>query len=302
VYNRTGAYLAAILAMAFFAFSYVWFKIANETYGPVTIVFSRLVIAITFLSLYLLLTRGFEKIRKGDMKYFILLALCEPFLYFIFEGYGLEKVSSTVAAVIVSIIPVFTAIGGQLIFGERLRAINYLGIAISFSGILVFMLTGESNLSFHPTGIILMLLAVLCATGYSLLLRKLVHAYSPIFIVNTQNIIGATLFLPLFMIIDGGQIPTLVFDKESVKAIIQLAVFASCGSFILLGYSVRVIGIARANLFANLLPVITALYAFRTLGESVTLEKYAGIIIMIAGLTLSQVNGQSLPRGKTPIS
>jgi drug/metabolite transporter (DMT)-like permease len=294
VHNKTVAYLAAISAMAFFAFSYVWFKIANETYGPVTIVFSRLLIAITFLSLYLLLTKGFEKIRKGDYKYFMLLALCEPFLYFIFEGYGLEKVSSTVAAVIVSIIPVFTAIGGQLIFNERLRAINYSGIVISFSGILVFMLSGESNLSFNTTGIILMLMAVLCATGYSLLLRKLVHNYSPVFIVNTQNIIGAILFLPLFLIIDGKEIPHLVFDKESVRAIVQLAVFASCGSFILLGYSVRIIGIARANLFANLLPVITALYAFHILGESVTIEKYAGIIIMIAGLTLSQVNGNSI--------
>jgi drug/metabolite transporter (DMT)-like permease len=295
------AYTAILFSMAFFAFSYVWFKVANRAYPPVTIIILRLFISVVILSLFLALTGRFKKIKKGDARYFFLIAMCEPFLYFIFEGYGLTLVSSTVASVVVSTIPVFTAIGALIIFSERLTPLNYTGIVISFTGIMVFMLTGESNLVFNPLGIFLMFMAVICATGYSLLLRKLIDNYSAIYIVNTQNIIALLLFLPLFIFVDGRHITALEWNGEAITAIFRLAIFASSGAFILLAYSVKRIGITRANLFANLIPVMTALYAFYTIGESITIEKAGGIIIMITGLYLSQITHTGRSRIETPV-
>jgi drug/metabolite transporter (DMT)-like permease len=288
--------------MAFFAFSYVWFKIANTSYPPVTIVFFRLVISVSLLTLYLVLSRRFQKIRKGDFKYFFFIALCEPFLYFIFEGYGLTYVSSTVASVVIATIPVFTTIGALIIFRERLSRMNYFGIVLSLGGIMIFMLAGASNLSFNIKGVILMLMAVLCATGYSLILRKLIDHYRPVYIVNVQNIVGVLLFLPVFLIVDRNSIPDLAWDRHAGVAVIQLAVFASCGAFILFGYAIKSIGITRANLFSNLIPILTALFAYFTIGESITIEKYIGIFIMMTGLYLSQINKFGRSRLKSPIA
>jgi len=275
--------------MAFFAFSYVWFKIANEAYRPLTIVFFRLGISIVLLSLFLYLTGRFEKIRKEDRVYFFFIALFEPFLYFIFESHGLARVSSTVASVLIATIPIFTAIGALILFNERLSRFNYAGVVISFAGILVFILAGESNLSFDPVGIVLMLCAVLCATGYSLILRRLASKYRPVYIVNVQNIIGFILFLPVFLISEGRYLPDMVFDPEAALAVAQLAIFASCGAFILFGYTVRAIGVTRANLFANIIPVLTAVFAYYTIGEIITIEKFFGIIIVISGLYMTQI-------------
>lgn len=77
-------------------------------------------------------------------------------------------------------------------------------------------------------------------------------------------------------------------------AILKLAVFASCGSFILFGYSVITIGVTRANLFTNIIPILTAVIAFFVIGEVITLEKYFGIIIMISGLYLAQIRGNKI--------
>jgi len=104
-------YAAIILAMIFWALSFIWFKIANESFRPITIVFFRLVIAVVILFLYLSATGSIGKIRKGDRKLFILLSVFEPFLYFIGESYGLTYVSATVGSVIISTIPVFVTIG-----------------------------------------------------------------------------------------------------------------------------------------------------------------------------------------------
>jgi len=287
--KNTKAYIAILFSMAFFAFSYVWFKIANQAYRPLTIVFFRLLSSVIILSLFLYFTGRFEKIRKEDRVYFFFIALFEPFLYFIFESYGLTFVSSTVASVVIATIPVFTAAGALIFFKEKLSVLNYLGIIVSFTGIFIFIVAGSSNLSFNIKGISLMFLAVLCATGYSLILRRLAYNYRPVYIVNVQNIIGLSLFLPVFLISEGRHIPDMVFDPKAVTAIAQLAVFASCGAFILFGYTVKVIGVTRANLFANIIPVLTFVFAYYSIGETITIEKFAGIIIMISGLYLAQM-------------
>ncbi len=279
-----------MFSMTFFAFSYVWFKIANQAFRPLTIVFFRLAIAVIVLSLFLYINGRFEKIRKEDRKYFFLIAFLEPFLYFIFESNGLTYVSSTVASVLIAIIPVFTAIGALILFREKLSMFNYLGVIVSLAGVLIFILTGESNLSFDIRGIVLMLAAVFCATGYNLILRNLANKYRPVFIVNTQNIIGLVLFLPVFLISEGKHLGEIEFSNtEAVIAVIQLAIFASCGAFILFGYTVRKIGVTRANLFSNIIPVLTAVLAYYLIGEIITAEKFAGIIIVIAGLFMTQV-------------
>ena len=287
------AYISILFSMTFFAFSYVWFKIANQSYRPLTIVFFRLAISVVALSLFLYLTKRFEKIRKEDRKYFFFIALCEPFLYFIFESHGLARVSSTVASVLIATIPVFTTIGALILFREKLSRLNYAGIITSFAGILIFIIAGESNLSFDINGIILMLSAVLCATGYSLILRRLANKYSPVYIVNVQNIVGFILFLPVFLISEGRHLPGMVFNPEAALAIAELAIFASCGAFILFVYTVRIIGVTRANLFTNIIPVLTALFAYYTIGEIITIEKFTGIIIMMAGLYMAQIHFSS---------
>ena len=131
-----------------------------------------------------------------------MLALFEPFFYFLGESFGLTYVSATVCSVLISLIPVFATIGAWLIFKEKLRVINYAGIIISFIGVLVFLLNKDGSISYNLKGLALLLFAVLSAVGYNLTLSRLVGKYSPVYIVNVQNMIGATLFLPLFMISD----------------------------------------------------------------------------------------------------
>ena len=191
-----------MLSMIFWGFSFIWFKIANKTFQPVTIVFLRLLFSVILLTIYLILAKGFMKIRKGDFKLFLTLALFEPFFYFLGESFGLTYVSATVCSVMISTIPVFATIGAWLIFKEKLRKINYAGIILSFIGVLVFLLNRDGSLSYNLKGLALLLFAVLSAVGYNLTLSRLVGKYSPAYIVNVQNIIGATLFLPIFMITD----------------------------------------------------------------------------------------------------
>jgi len=221
-----------------------------------------------------------------------MLAFFEPFLYFIGESFGLTFVPATTGSVIISTIPIFVALGAWILYSENLRAINYTGIIISFIGILVFILNKDGTLSFDIRGIAFLTFAVFSAVGYNLTLGKLVGSYDPVYIVNIQNMIGALLFLPLFIIFELRHLADTPFRAGSLIPVIELAFFASCAAFILFGYSVRKMGVAKANVFTNCVPIFTAFFSFFVLGEKMTGQNIAGMIIVITGLFLSQINGR----------
>jgi drug/metabolite transporter (DMT)-like permease len=290
--KQVKTYGAVVLAMIFWSFSFIWFKIANKTFHPITIVFIRLFFSVILMTIFLIITRNYMKIKKGDWKLFLTLAVFEPFFYFLGESFGLTYVSATVCSVLISTIPVFATIGAWLIFKEKLKAINYAGIIISFIGVLVFILNSDGKISFDIKGLGLLLLAVLSAVGYNLTLSLLVENYSPVYIVNVQNLIGAVLFLPLFLILDFKSFISTPFTFNMFKPIIELSIFASCGAFILFAWSVRNMGITKANVFSNCIPVFTALISFILMGEKLTIQNISGMIIVIAGLFMSQMNGR----------
>jgi drug/metabolite transporter (DMT)-like permease len=284
-------YSAVVLSMIFWSFSFIWFKEANKTFHPITIVFIRLLFSVILLSTYLVLTKNFMKIQKKDRKLFIMLAVFEPFIYFLGESFGLTYVSATTCSVLISTIPVFATIGAWLFFKERLKMINYAGIILSFLGVLIFILNKDGSISFNFKGLGLLMVAVLSAVGYNLTLSRLVGTYTPVYIVNVQNVIGAVLFLPLFLILDFKHFVGTSITIGLFKPIIELSVFASCAAFILFAYSVKNMGITKANVFSNCIPVFTALFSFIILGENLTFQNIIGMAIVIAGLFMSQMNG-----------
>lgn len=285
-------YAAVFFAMIFWSFSFIWFKMANENYPPMTIIFLRLTFATIFLTSYLAIRKEFAPIRKEDRKLFLILSFFEPFLYFIGESHGLTYVTSTTGSVVISTIPAVVALAAWLFFGEKLKLINYAGILLSFIGIIVFVVDRNGSLTFNIKGLLLLGLAVCSAAGFNITLGKLVGSYSPVFIVNVQNIIGVILFLPVFLLSDLKEFSNTPHSLKSFIPIIELALFASCGAFIFFAYSVRQIGVSRVNPFTNIIPIFTAIFSFIIFGNVLNLQNIIGMIIVICGIFLTQINGR----------
>ncbi len=286
---RAGAYLSVILAMIFWGFTFVVFKYATESFRPVTIVFLRLFVSIFFLFGFALLFKRLGRIKRKDQKWFILMALFEPFFYFLGEANGLMLVSPTVGAVIISTIPLIVPFGAYYLFQEKLSRLNIIGLVISFGGVLMVVLNKSSGTITDPRGIMLLFVAVIAAVGYTLVARKLVEDYNPITITAYQSFYGLLMFIPLFLF---RELPLPELDSisnSSLFAVVYLGVFGSGICFILLTLAIRELGAAKANIFANIVPVVTAVVSFLLLKEPMPLMKVAGILVAIAGLLMTQV-------------
>jgi len=283
-------YLALVLAMIFWGLSFIWYKQAFPEFQPMTIIFFRLIMSAPLLLLFSILIKKIRWPHLRDIKYFILLSLFEPLIYFLGESYGMLYVSSTLAAIIIATIPLFTPFVG-IFYGEKLTLNNYMGMIISFLGV-VMVVYVEGTISGAPIiGILLMFLAVFSTQGYAILLKKLSSDYNALSIVSFQNLLGAVYFLPLFLVIDLPSFKVHSLRFEDFLPIIYLGLFASTFSFLLFIQGVKKIGVAKSMVFTNFIPVVTAIMAMQVLGERMTLLKVLGIFITVFGLFMSQAGG-----------
>jgi drug/metabolite transporter (DMT)-like permease len=281
-------YTCILFAMIFWSLSFIWYKEVYLYFSPITTVFFRLILSSILLLAFAVYFKKL-KIDRSHFKLFLTAALFEPFLYFLGESFGMQRVSSITAAVIISTVPVFTPLFAMLFFKERLSLINVAGIFLSFTGVGLILLKRGMQFDASPTGIGLMFLAVISAVGYGMALKRLTQLYEPLTIIAFQNMIGAVLFAPLFFIFDFPSFSISSISYQSIVPILKLGIFASTIAFILYAYGVKAIGISKVNIFVNLIPVITTIFAYYILKEYLTPLKSAGIIIVVMGLFLSQI-------------
>lgn len=294
-------YGAALLSMIFWSFSFVWVKVVYEAYGPLTTVLFRLILSAGMLLAFTLLSRKLQRIKPGDLKYFVMLAFFEPFLYFMGESYGLKYVSSTVAAVIVATIPLFSPILAWYFYKEKLSRTNLFGLVITFLGVSLVVLDNSFNFTVSPLGVALEFVAVLGAIGYSSVLKGISHRYNTFTIITYQNLIGAVFFLPFWLGLEMNDFLQIPFNMKSFAAIIKLAIFASTFAFILFTYSIRTLGINKSNIFINVIPVCVAIIAFIILGDRLNFHQMVGIAIVISGLFLAQINWRRRKDDSEPV-
>lgn len=282
-------YLPAILAVSCWSLSFVWIKDAYADFTPLSLVMVRLLGASVLLIIIGLISKKLQRIKRGDLLLFITLAFFEPFLYFLGESFGMTMVSSTLGAVIVSTIPLFTPLLSYVLLKEKVSVSNVIGIILSLLGVLIIVVKFDGGLSAPLAGILLMFLAVFAAIFYPIFLKKLAHHYTGVSIVAYQSIFGIFFFLPLFVYFDYKTFIATSFSSDSIIAAIELTIFASTLAFLFFTESVRRIGVMRSNVFANLIPVLTAMLAFFFRGEDLSSQKIAGISIVIIGLFVSQM-------------
>ncbi|MCG8702108.1 MAG: DMT family transporter [Bacteroidales bacterium] len=285
--NNSLTYLLLIGAMLFWGLSYIWYKQVLDFIKPITLILSRLVISSVVMAVYLKVFKKIQPITKQNLKYFLLLALFEPFFYFICETYGLLYISSSLASIIISTIPLFTPFSAYIFFKEKLSVNNYFGLFISFVGVLTVILSDMQDYDFSIKGVILVFLAVLSTQGYIVILRKLSNDYSATVIVSYQNMIGAIYFIPLFLIFEKDY-----FNFQNIllcwKPLLGMSVLASSLAFMFFTKGVKELGMARANVFSNFIPVFTLIFGVILLGESVSYIKMVGVCITIWGLVMTQ--------------
>ncbi|MDR2065994.1 MAG: DMT family transporter [Prevotellaceae bacterium] len=283
-------YIQIILANIFWGFSFVWTDIVLKSgITPITLVLMRMIFATILLGLWAKHTGNIQKIKSKHLKYFLGLAMCEPFLYFLCETYGQTMVSPTVTSVIVATIPMFTSITGFVVLKEQIGWSTIIGIIVSMAGVIAVVFAGDSDLSGQFVGAVLIFGSVVSALGYAVLVKYIMHRYNATTLVFYQNLTGLIYFIPCFLIVDVSHVGDMKFTFEAISSLVQLSVFASVIAFIFYSNAVKALGVTKSGVFCYIIPVLTALFAFFMIDEHLMIAQWFGMATVISGLFISQL-------------
>lgn len=291
--------MSVVFAMLCWAGAGIAVKEALVVFSPLTLIVLRFSLAILLMLLVGLLFRGHEvlglqRVDKRDIPLFVLGGLFQPFLYFIFETYTYQSFASpTIAEAMLSTQPIMAPILAFIILREKVTRNNVVGILISTVGMLLLLLVGANNFALgNPWGVLLAIVTVSMSVGYTIILRRIPTQYSSLSIVFYVQLVALVLFYAVWGVFDRQSlqdtIAPLSADLSPVIAVGYLAVFASVTAFILFCYTVRQIGVTRANVFNNVRPMFTALLMWVIFDEQLPIWKWVGIIVIVIGLFISQ--------------
>ena len=282
-------HIAGVIAMIIWGLSFIWSTQVYQSLNPTATIFLRLVIATVFFTAILFFFRMNEKVERKHLGLFALAAMFEPFLYFIFEGYGLKNTSPIIGSAIIAMIPLVTPIAASVFLKEKLSAMNIIGLIVSFLGVMVMLMNKNLEFVASTKGVVFLFCAVLVAVGYSISLAKLTKLYKPLTITWMQNIVGMIYFIPLTIIMEQFEPSNFGNVGEYIVPLVCLGVLCSAVAYSLWAFSFSKLGASRANVYTNLIPVFTAIFSYFIIHEELTINKISGIVFVVVGLIFAQL-------------
>lgn len=284
-------YVLITASVIFWGISFILTKelfLTEEHMTVTTLITLRLAIATAVMFPMLVLTRRLQRIRREDIKWFLLLAFCEPFIYHLCETSGVQLVSGSLASVVIATIPLFVPFGVWIVYRQRIKLPVIVGVVLSLAGVGIMLMGGE-GLSGNLKGMLFLSGAVAIAVVYTLLLVKVVDHYHPIVVTTWQNLIGLVYFLPLMLVFDGGQLAMLSWSPKMLLLILVLGICCSTLAYAGYNYGVRTLGAAEACIFNNAIPVFSLIAAVLLGQECFGWLKVAGVVVVVSGVVISQL-------------
>ena len=286
--------LALLLAMALWGSSFVALKYSFQEMHPLLVIFGRMVVAsLCFVPFFRAFTRA--GLRRRHLRPVLLMCLCEPCCYFVFESAALTQTSASQAAMITTMLPLMVALCAGLMLGESITPRTISGFVLAAAGALWLSLgSQESQQAPRPAlGNLLEFLAMVCATGYTILMKRLSKELHPFFLTAIQAFTGALFFAPALLL------PAVRHSSPTwggMGAILYLGVVVSMGAYGLYNYGVSRIPASQASAFVNLIPAFSLLLSFLILGERLQSWQWLACGLVFAGVMVSQESLYGLRR------
>jgi drug/metabolite transporter (DMT)-like permease len=175
------------------------------------------------------------------------------------------------------------------LLGKRLRPLEWLGVAVSFSGVLAILAQGELArlLALRPNaGDLWVLAAMLFWALYTVLLVHRPAGLHPLSFLSAITLWGLAGLAPFYLweIASGRHI---VPGLPAFAAIAYAGVFPAALGFIFWNRAVAEVGGNRAGQFMHLMPAFGTILAVIFLGEQPALYHLAGIALILAGIFLT---------------
>jgi drug/metabolite transporter (DMT)-like permease len=220
-------------------------------------------------------------------------ALCGLFgvtVYFLFENFSLTATSAAFTGIITGAAPLAVALAMWVAYKLRPSKLFVVGFVVAITGITLVTTSGGSGLQVTLAGGLLAVGATVSWGIYCVALRRIDQSGSTNTILITRRIFFWSLVSMLLCL------PIFGFDVSDVNLVspdllIPLALLALLGSslaYVAYNRANELIGAVKASIYIYFIPAINAIAAFFVLDEVILPLGIFGILLLTAGLIVSE--------------
>ena len=210
-----------------------------------------------------------------------------------------ETVPSGIAAVVIALVPIWTALFGYVLGGERLRRMAALGLLVGFAGAVV--LANPSGSDRIPSrGVAMLLLATLSWSTGSYYARNAPVPRRPLVMTAMEMLGGgAALFVVGLLRGEAGELELAHVGWKAWTAFAYLVVFGSMLAFTAYAWLLRNARLSLTTTYAYVNPAVAVLLGALFLDERLTGRTVAAGLLIVAGVALV-VSSRPAPVEETP--
>ncbi|MDQ1159983.1 drug/metabolite transporter (DMT)-like permease [Chryseobacterium sp. SORGH_AS 447] len=264
--------------------SFILIKKSLEHYNPYQVGALRVLIA--GLILMPVAISKYRLFPKKHLKWLILAAFTGNFIPMFLFPIAETEVSSSIAGIINSMMPIFVIIVGALVWKFETTKQQIIGTFISFTGVCLLAFGGNGDEGqFKLIPILLLLLATLCyAVSTTTVKSKLMEVSST---VLSAFVFSFVLFFPSLIALAGtGFFSTFSFDENHLTGLMFVGLLSVFGTGLAMMMNYRLLKVS-SPLFAStvtlLMPIVAIIWGILD-GEKLSVMQFVGAGIIIAGL------------------
>ncbi|ANF50754.1 multidrug DMT transporter permease [Chryseobacterium glaciei] len=274
--------LLAILSLIWGS-SFILIKKSLEHFNPFEVGALRVLIA--GIILMPIAISKYKLFPKKHLKWLILAAFTGNFIPMFLFPIAETEVSSSIAGIINSMMPIFVIIVGALVWKFETTKQQIIGVFISFTGVCLLAFGGGDGSTFKLIPILLLLLATLCyAVSTTTVKSKLMEVSSTIL---SAFVFSFVLFFPSLIALSfTGFFSEFNFSKDNLTGLMFVSLLSIFGTGLAMTMNYRLLKVSTP-LFAStvtlLMPIVAIIWGILD-GEELTILQFVGASIIIAGL------------------
>ena len=282
--NQTKAYIYAFIAVLIWSTMATAFKVAFKSLCPELVLFYASVSATIILFVFYYLDKNTQRLNISDFKKSFWAGLFNPFIYYLilFEAYSL--LPAQIAQPLNYTWPLVLSLFSTIFLKQKLRKGMWIGLFISFIGVIIISTQSFAIESLSKLGIFLAIFSSVIWSAYWIINIKDKRVDSQKLFLNFM--IGSV-FVFMYLLIKGINFD---FNQKGVLASVYIGLFEMGIAFFLWMTALKLSShTAKINNLVFLSPFLSFFFIALILKESIQLMSIVGLLIIILGIVIQKL-------------
>lgn len=297
--DRTGLiYLQLMFVMATWGLNIVSIKYLTQHMDIRALAASRIAVAFVAVTLIVKARRGrIPRLGRVELAWVALAGFLVVYAHQTALVYGLQFSSAANGTLLMATSPLLSALLAALFYRERLTWLRIAGALLGLAGVVMVVVGSGAQIGLTGWGDAIVFLAVAVFVFGGLVIQRISRTLDPLAMLWYMYLAGG-----LMLMAHAAMTPSS-YDADNWSmtwwpwlVLLFSAVIASGVSNILWNAGIARLGISRAALFVNWLPIFGLLFAALFLDEHVTLVHVAGLACILSGTWLGLRRGAPASR------